>query len=141
MKNKTMSVLLCISLIISIITLLGFVGIIAFAAVQTPEYTLYIGTNDKDTGESQYSYDEAAAIVNSICSKYFSGYTLYKASGHWTDTSGNLINENTIVCYVTEVNKEKVKNAVDELLDTLNQYSIIVEAKKALVLELTREMF
>ena len=137
MKNKTMSVLLCISLIFSIIILIGFVGIIALAAGQTPEYTLYIGTNDKDTGTALLTYDEAIAIADSVCSRYFEGYTLYDASGRWVDPSGNLISENTIVCHITNVNKDAVINAVSELRDALNQYSIMVEAKKSLMLEFT----
>ena len=125
-----------------VVTFGGFIGFLFVQSQMSPEYNIYIGLNDKDTGEGTYTYEEASAIVDSVCSKYFNGYTLYKASGRWTDPSGNLIHENTIVCHLlgsdVAVDEEKVRNATDELLIALNQHSILVEERMSWAGEVTR---
>ncbi|HJJ33725.1 MAG TPA: DUF3574 domain-containing protein [Methanocorpusculum sp.] len=141
MKNKTLSIVLCVLIVLVIILSCGFIGFLFVQSQMTPEYNIYIGLNDKDTGEGTYTYEEASAIVDSVCSKYFNGYTLYPASGRWTDPSGNLIHENTIVCHLlgsdVAVDEEKVRNATDELLIALNQHSILVEERMSWAGEVT----
>ena len=48
------------------------------------KYVIYIGLNDKDTGEQKYTVEEATDIANHICAKYVGGYTMYTAKGGWT---------------------------------------------------------
>lgn len=139
MKNKALPIVLCVLIVLVILLSCGFIGFLFVQSQMTPEYTLYIGLNDKDSGDSAYTYEEAAAIIDSVCKKYFDGYTLYPASGRWFDPSGNLVHENTIVCHIiTDADEETIGKTVDELLEVLNQYSIMVEAKMALAAEITR---
>lgn len=139
MKNKILPIVLCVLIVLVVVTFGGFIGFLFVQSQMTPEYTLYIGLNDKDTGDAAYTYKEAAAIVDSVCKKYFDGYTLYPASGRWFDPSGNFVHENTIVCHIiTDADEETIGKTVDELLEVLNQYSIMVEAKMALAAEITR---
>ena len=135
-------ILICVLIVLVIILSCGFIGFLVAESQMNPEFTLYIGLNDMDTGEAAYTYEEAAAIVDSVCQKYFEGYTLYHASGRWTDSSGNLIHENTIVCHLLGsdawADEKKIRNATDELLAALNQQSILVEERMSWAGEVTR---
>lgn len=90
-------------------------------------YTLYIGTNDKDTYTQKISLDEARKIVDEICVKYVDGYTMQEASGGWVDETGTLTQEETLVYRFMDVDEDKVISIMDEVLAALNQNSILVE--------------
>lgn len=90
-------------------------------------YTLYIGTNDKDTYTQKISLDEARKIVNEICVKYVDGYTMQEANGGWVDETGTLTQEETLVYRLMDVDEDKVVSIMDEVLAALNQNSILVE--------------
>lgn len=128
MKNRTLAVLACIALVLAAVSTAGMVCLLCVQPHLTPAYTLYIGLEDKDQGIILHDDEEAMAIVDSVCSRYFGGYTLFLADGRWTDGSGNLVRERTIVCQVTgKGEKENVQQAVRELLTALNQGSILVD--------------
>ena len=131
MNKKIYSVLLCTALVLAIVSCSCIVTFVVVKCSQEQEYTIYIGENDKDTGTPLHTGEEAVAIIDSVCEKYFPGYTLYRAMGRWVDDSDRLIRENTIVCYVTGVEPSVVEDAVSELLETMNQYSILVETKRS----------
>lgn len=94
---------------------------------QTLCYTLYIGTNDKDTYTQLISLDEAKEIVDNICVKYVEGYTVMEANGGWVDETGTLTEEGTLVYNFTDVQEEDLALIMDEVLQELNQNSILVE--------------
>lgn len=97
------------------------------APAPTPtQYTLYVGTCDKDTYVPM-DQDAARDIVEDTMLDYFSdGYTMYTASGVWRDEHDVVTHEFTFVCVLISVEKEKVYQAVDELLVKLNQSTILI---------------
>lgn len=90
-------------------------------------YTLYIGTNDKDTNEQIIPTDEALEIVNGICAKYVQGYTASVAVGGWVSDSGVLVEENTLVYIFVGANQQQLVLLMDEVCMALNQSAILVE--------------
>ena len=102
---------------------------IHFTSSANGEYTLYIGTNDKDTYTQKISTDEARNIVNSICVKYVDGYTSQDAKGGWVDETGKLTQENTLVYYLYGVSEKQVVSIMNDVLAALNQNSILVEVQ------------
>lgn len=103
-------------------------GETAFDDVETKEkYTLYIGTNDKETYSQLISTDKARRIVNKICTRYVEGYTSSKATGGWVDETGTLTQENTLVYSFYDVTEDQIKVVMDEVLTALNQNSILLE--------------
>ncbi len=102
------------------------------AAVQHDEgtdtqYVMYVGTNDKDTYQLKMTTEEAKNIVDEVCLKYFEGYTLQEAVGAWKDEKNNMTHEYTLVCYFDGADKETVYKAADELIEKLNQSSLLIE--------------
>lgn len=91
------------------------------------QYTLYIGTNDKDTYTQLIPLDEARDIVNEICTKYVEGYTASEATGGWVDQTGTLTQENTLVYSFYDTTEEQMKLIMDDVLKELNQNSILIE--------------
>ncbi|MCD7981355.1 MAG: DUF3574 domain-containing protein [Clostridiales bacterium] len=94
---------------------------------QTACYSIYIGTNDKDTYTQLISLDEAKDMVNAICARYVEGYTVTEAEGGWVDETGTLTEEQTLVYSFTDVQEEDLISIMDEVLKELNQNSILVE--------------
>jgi hypothetical protein len=99
----------------------------AFDFTETTKYTLYIGTNDKDTYEQIIPTETARNTVNAICSKYTGGYTVYGAKGGWFDDTGVLTEENTLVYTLIDVEESDVAAIADDILTALNQSSVLVE--------------
>lgn len=91
------------------------------------QYVMYVGTNDKDTYEPKYSEKEARDIVDGVCLKYFDGYTLQEATGSWTDEKNNITHEYTLVCYSDGAEKDMVYKAADDIIDALNQNTVLIE--------------
>lgn len=91
------------------------------------QYVMYVGTNDKDTYEPKYTEKEARDIVDGVCLKYFDGYTLQEATGAWTDEKDNITHEYTLVCYFDGADRDTVYKAADDVIDALNQNSVLIE--------------
>ncbi len=94
------------------------------------KYVLYIGLNDKDTYTQEISTKEATEIVNDICLKYTQGYTVSEANGGWTDETGIVTRENTLVYTFYGVSEEQINSIADEVIEKLNQNSVLVETQK-----------
>lgn len=91
------------------------------------QYVMYVGTNDKDTYKMEMSREEARNIVDTVCLKYFEGYTLQDATGAWTDETGAITHEYTLVCYFDGADKATVYKAADEVIKALNQNTVLIE--------------
>ena len=91
------------------------------------QYVMYVGTNDKDTYKMEMSHEEARNIVDQVCLKYFEGYTLQDATGAWTDETGAITHEYTLVCYFDFADKATVYKAADDVIKALNQNTILIE--------------
>ena len=106
----------------------------SFAADMTyqTKYIMYVGTNDKDTYEPAMPYEEARELANNICAKYVSGYTQTDAMGGWLDDNGMLTQENTLIYIFFDATEEQLQNIMDELIEALNQSSILIEKQEVL---------
>ena len=93
----------------------------------TTKYTLYIGTNDKDTYKKEYEDSYYYTKVNEICAKYSSGWTLFDAKGYWVDDKNVPTNEMTIGCILEDISKENVYKIADDIIVSLNQNSVLIE--------------
>lgn len=91
------------------------------------KYTLYIGTNDKDTYQPVMEFDACLAKVTEICTKYTDGCTIFEANGYWKDDTGAITKERTIGCILEDITIEKVHSICDETIIALNQNSILIE--------------
>ena len=102
-------------------------GFLSFDESERVKYTLYIGTNDKDTYEQIIPTDEAVEIVNAIIAKHAGGYTFNNAVGGWVDELDIWTHENTLVYTLSWIDEETVGVIMDEVLAALNQNSILLE--------------
>ena len=93
----------------------------------TAKYTMYVGLNDKDTYEQIVPTDDAKSIIDKICIKYVDGYTIQDAKGVWTDETGEPTYENTIMCYFSAADSETIYKIADEIIEELNQNSVLIE--------------
>ena len=94
------------------------------------KYLLYIGLNDKDTYQQSISNEEAAARINAICEKYVDGYSYAEMHGGWLDQMKVFTEENTLVYQFMDIGEEKIEKIMDEVLEELNQSSIMVEKEE-----------
>ncbi|HML47595.1 MAG TPA: DUF3574 domain-containing protein [Clostridia bacterium] len=104
-------------------------GKLDFIRSEAGQYVLYIGTNDKDSYAQIIPTDQARRIVNGICEKYVSGYTAMDAQGGWADEKGVWTHENTLVYVFSEATEEQIRSIMNEVLEALNQGSILVEKR------------
>ncbi|MEG0329689.1 MAG: hypothetical protein RR602_06710 [Longicatena sp.] len=95
------------------------------------KYTLYIGINDKDTYTQLISTNQARDIVNEICIRYVGGYSAWEAIGGYVDDTKTLTQEHTLVYSFYDVKEEQITSIMDEVLDKLNQSTILVECEDA----------
>ncbi|MBQ8142100.1 MAG: DUF3574 domain-containing protein [Bacilli bacterium] len=96
---------------------------------QEIEYTLYVGTNDKETYQLEMPLEEARSIIHNTMMDHFSdGFTMYDASGVWRDEKNVVTLEYSFVCVLEYADKAEVYKAADELIEKLNQSTILVVA-------------
>ena len=96
------------------------------------KYSLYIGTNDKDTYTQVIPFDTCLTKVTEICTKYTGGCTIYEANGYWKDDTNAITKEQSIVCILEDITKEKVYKICDEVIVELNQNSILIETQNVI---------
>ena len=94
---------------------------------ETVHYTVYVGTNDKDTYQQIVPTDEAKRIVDEICSKYVNGFTVLDARGTWHDEKRIPTHENTVVCYLDDIDDETLHRICREIRDALNQNAVLIQ--------------
>lgn len=94
---------------------------------QEIEYTMYVGTNDKETYKLEMPLEEARSIVHNTMMDHFSdGFTMYDAKGVWRDEDKVITLEYSFVCVIEYANRTEVYKAADELIVKLNQSTILV---------------
>lgn len=92
------------------------------------QYVMYLGTNDKDTNEPVFSPEEAQEQVDAVLTKHFEGFTIQEAKGGWTNEDGTVSHEYTLVIYLSDTTMDAVRGAADDLIQTFNQSSILIQA-------------
>lgn len=94
------------------------------------QYVMYLGTNDKDTYAPVFAPDEAKTQLDAVLSRHFSGWTVQEANGGWTNDDGSISHEYTLVIYLSDTTRDKVRTAADELLKVFNQSSVLIQANE-----------
>ena len=130
MKNKK-DLVIALLLVVNLLAT-GALGVFVWRAEssradRTVQYKMCIGTNDKDTGEQIIPTEDAKAIIEGICLKYLGGYTIQDATGGWTDENGQVVRENSIVCYFDDAEEAAVYQIADEVIAALNQSTVLIE--------------
>ena len=96
------------------------------AASGDVQFTLYLGTNDKDTNKPVYSKDECKERAKAILMDKFGGYTIQEAEGGWKGDDGKEYQEYTLVIYLSDTDIDTVHDAADELIKEFNQSSVLI---------------
>ena len=91
------------------------------------QYVMYLGTNDKDTNKPVFTEEEAREKLREILIRHFGGYTIQQAWGGWMDQDTEY-REYTLVIYLSDTTLEQVHAAADELVETFNQSSVMIQA-------------
>ena len=94
------------------------------------KYTIYLGTNDKDTLKQEIPLETIRAQMHEICIKYVDGYTVSVADGFYRDGDGNITHEVSLVYVFIDVPIDSVQKIMDEALVKFNQSSILLEVNK-----------
>lgn len=94
------------------------------------QYVLFLGTNDKDTYEPFGTPEQCKAKVDQVLTKHFEGFTIQEANGGWTNEDGTVDHEYTVVILLSDTTAAKVHAAADDLIETFNQSSILIQANK-----------
>lgn len=91
------------------------------------KYTMYLGTNDKDTQKREIPIKEIQEQMHEICMKYVDGYTLTLSDGYYKDENGKQYREVSLVYVFIDAPIESMKKIMDEALVKFNQSSILLE--------------
>ncbi len=130
-KNKFIIVLLVLLIINIIATCFLAVKVSSLNKFSlknaTVHYTLYVGTNDRDTYKQEIPTDEAKHIVDEICTKYVNGFTVQDSIGTWNDENNMITHENTIMCYLDDIDETTLHRICDEIRTALNQNTVLVQ--------------
>jgi len=123
-----------IFVVLMMILSMGFLGCTprtgAIQGEENVKYTLFIGLNDKDTYEQEIPSEEAERIMTDIALKYVDGFTVHSARGTYKDEKGVITNENSLVVEVSNASEQQIKDIMDEILEELNQNSILLEKQR-----------
>ncbi len=123
------TVLLVANLVATGIVLCNQYGAKESDADAQTKYTLYIGTNDKDTYQQEIPLDECRRLITEICTRHTGGCTLMDAAGYWADDKGSITCEQTIACVLEDISAEEVHAIADEVITALNQNSVLIETE------------
>jgi hypothetical protein len=88
-------------------------------------YTLYIGTNDKDTNLPVMSLDDAERVVTEIAFAYADGFTSYRAKGGWI-SGETRYDELTLVYVFNGITQETAEQIAADVNAALNQSSVLI---------------
>ena len=133
MKNRftiLISVLLALNMIATCFLLVKALKPVDQPQNESIHYTLYIGTNDKETYTQIMPTDEAKQLVDAICSKHVDSFTFQDANGTWSDEKGIITHENTIICQFDEIDEETLFQICDDLRSALNQDTILIQKER-----------
>lgn len=94
------------------------------------KFTLYLGTNDKDTLKQEIPTETIREQMHEICIKYVDGYTVWAVDGYYRDNGGNIFHEKSLVYVFIDVPIDSIKKIMDAALIKFNQESILLEDSK-----------
>ena len=88
---------------------------------------MYLGTNAKGTDKPVYTEEQSKEVLIDILLRHFGGYTIQEAYGGWTEENGDPCREYTLVIYLSDTTLEAVHEAADEMLETFDQSSVLIQ--------------
>ena len=94
------------------------------------KFTLYLGTNDKDTLKQEIPTETVREQMHEICIKYVDGYTVWAVDGYYRDNHGKIVHENSLIYVFIDAPIDSIKKIMDEALIKFNQESILLEDGK-----------
>lgn len=87
--------------------------------------TMYLWLNDQDTKIQKYWVVEAYKICMNLVGNYFGGGTIYEWQGFFKHEDGQVVIEKSLI--ITTISDKNHKDFVENLKNTFNQESIMVE--------------
>lgn len=136
MKEGSKGIISVIAIVLSVIAIgLSIFGLVTGGTSGAAEsgdiqYVMYVGTNDKDTNEPYGTNDEVKKKVDEVLSKHVEGFTIQEANGGWTDESGVVFHEYTVVVYLSDTTLDKVHAVADDMISEFNQSSILIQTNR-----------
>ena len=94
------------------------------------KYTMYLGTNDKDTYKQEIPTETIKAQMHEICLKYVDGYTVDVMDGYYKEENGEVTHEVSLVYIFIDAPIDSIQKIMDEALVKFNQSSILLEETK-----------
>ena len=91
------------------------------------KYTMYLGTNDKDTLIQEIPTEKIREEMHEICMKYVDGYTVTAADGYYRDKDNNISHETSPIYVFMDADIHAIQKIMDEALVKFNQSSILLE--------------
>ena len=91
------------------------------------KYTMYLGTNDKDTLSQIIPTEKIREEMHEICMKYVDGYTLTVADGYYRDSNDGISHETSLIYVFVDTDIHAIQKIMDEALVKFNQGSILLE--------------
>lgn len=131
MEMKKNRILIIILLVLVLLSLGLNVYVIAKVKSQTDAYTLYIGTNDKDSYQAEIPITDSLAKIKNLCGKYFSDFTVGLATGSWQDGKGKISSEKTIELIIYDEDIDSIHKLADDVIKELNQSTVLIVKSKA----------
>lgn len=95
------------------------------------KYTMYLGTNDKDTLRQEIPTDIIRKEMHEICMKYVDGYTLTVSDGFYRDANNGISHETSLVYVFFDADVIALQKIMDEAIVKFNQGSILLEENDA----------
>ena len=127
MDKRMRSLTLALSAAAFVLALIALVAALAGGSgSKDVQFVVYLGTNDKDTGEMPMSRQDAHTMAEEILLRHFGGYTIQEADGGWID-DGVVCQEFTLVIYLSDTTLDKVHAAAKDLITAFNQSTVLIQ--------------
>ena len=87
---------------------------------------LYIGLNDRETGEQKYSTEKYLSLLKTVCRSYHIPFSLSRMQGGYFHEDGRYVEEETLVLMMVNVPADTVREIAKDLCVFFNQESIMI---------------
>jgi hypothetical protein len=98
------------------------------------KFTMYIGTNDKDTEKLEMTLEEAEALVDDIALSYAEIFTSTIGAGKWRNDDGSRTEETTLIYIFYGITDQQAEQIADEVCRALNQSSVLIERSDSMAM-------
>ena len=88
--------------------------------------TLYIGLNDRNTGEQKYSTEKYLSLLKAVCRSYHTPFSVTRIQGGYFHEDGRYVEEETLVLMMVDVRQETIEEIAKDLCVFFNQENIMI---------------